>query len=92
MVVGHGIVRTVSPLTGQRRRLLEHDGEGEEQRRRASLLAAIHSFDAWNHTSSPCSTLVQAFVSASDERAVPGLGVVDMDTLERCIHWRRVRD
>ena len=77
-VVGHGIVRTVSPLTGSRR-LLEED-ESESHHRLNALLASIESFgDSWNHTSRPCSTLVETFVGGGTS---PRMGVVDMDTLE----------
>ena len=86
-VVGHGIVRTVSPLTGSRR-LLEED-ESDSHHRLNALQVSIKSFgDSWNHTSKPCSTLVETFVGSSSTS--PSMGVVDMDTLERCVHWRRV--
>lgn len=93
-VVGHGIVRTVSPISAGRRRLLEFTAEDHTQWHWDSILAGIESFEAWNHTSKPCSTLAQAFVdgySAKDSAStIKGMGVVDIDTLERCIHWRKV--
>ncbi len=92
-MVGHGIVRTVSPTSGRRRRLLEFAAEDHTQWHWDSILAGIESFEAWNHTSRPCSTLVQAFVDSyvKDSASIKGtMGVMDIDTLERCIHWRKV--
>jgi hypothetical protein len=97
-VVGHGIVRTVSPLSGnRRRRLLEFTAEDHTEWHWDSILAGIESFDAWNHTSKPCSALAQAFVEGYGQRIssngssiIPGMGVIDIDTLEQCIHWRKV--
>ena len=68
-------------------RLLEED-ESDSHHRLNALLASIESFgDSWNHTSKPCNTLVETFVGSG---ASPSMGVVDMGTLELCVHWRRV--
>ena len=91
-MVGHGIVQTVSPTSGSRR-LLEFTAEDHTQWHWDSILAGIEAFEAWNHTSRPCSTLAKAFVdgyNTKDSASIKGMGVVDIDTLERCIHWRKV--
>lgn len=94
LVVGHGVVRTTSTIIGggARRRLLsqlQDDGEGlplrDKAKSESDLESDIHSFGAWNHTARPCSTLVDAYFSSKNR-----MGVLDMEQLERCVHWRKV--
>jgi hypothetical protein len=82
MVVGHGVVKTSSSLfmEGGRRRLLSVI----RQRRDEVLMRGVQAFSEWNHTAALCNRLVEAFLHGTLE------GVLDMEALEGCIHWREV--
>ena len=83
LVVGHGIVKTTSTLGGGLTRRLLFFGNGSDVP--SSLHRDVASFSDWAHVSKPCSTLAAAWM----EKDHP-MGVVDIDTLEGCVHWRKV--
>lgn len=95
LVVGHGVVRTASSIL--RRRLLAMESEDASKAGDSlvpRLLEGIHSFGSWNHTAQPCKGLAEALVLAAGENNTGGsivrMGVMDMQQLESCLHWRQV--
>lgn len=104
MVVGHGVVRTVSPIGG--RRLLQDGVESIPVHE--SIMMQLESFQSgWNHTKEPCRTLASEFqrvyvlmnaTTATLEgwmdtqwRQHGGLSMMEVMQLEQaCIHWRVV--
>jgi hypothetical protein len=87
MVVGHGVVKTVSPITGsmRRRRLLSvddaytaqsKDGNGDLSHYEGVMLD-IKSFYSWDHASEPCRMLVHAFVKGHDHNSTSSKNSTD---------------
>jgi hypothetical protein len=60
------------------------------QKRMQILTQGALAFSAWNHTAQPCRALVEALLLSDGEDGGRGLGVLDAEALESCIHWREV--
>lgn len=71
-------------LTGGRRLLGLQEGEDADEMH-DSLAVRISRLPGWNHTRSICRPLVLAHM-----RDVTALGVLDLQALQRCVHWREV--
>ena len=72
--------------------------EPDKPSRYKALMDGILSFSTWNHTAQPCKELVATFLAANQAwdngdasfATSGGMGVLDVQTLEGCVHWRSV--
>lgn len=71
-------------LTGGRRLLGMQEGDYADEMH-DSLAVRISQSPGWNHSRSVCKALVVAHM-----RDVTALGVLDLQALQRCVHWREV--
>lgn len=96
LAVGLGVSDTA--LFGRRRLLLDSNvdpvlqledyllSNSTHEDMHTALADGIASFEHWNSTAAPCSSLVAAHMREQDTR----MGVMDLITLKQCLYWRTV--